>query len=107
MPSATGEPVQASYALDGNRALVELAAVVGLSMLPGGRLDPLGSYTYGLGLVIADAIRRGATTMLLGLAAMRPLTAAPGWCRRCESGISTPRPRSASRRRTACRSRSP
>ena len=64
----TGEPVHASYALDGDRAaLVELAAVVGLSMLPGGRLDPLGSHTYGLGLVIADAIRRGATTVVLGL----------------------------------------
>jgi glycerate 2-kinase len=63
----TGEPVQASYALDGDRAVVELAAVVGLSMLPGGQLDPLGSSTYGLGLVIADAIRLGATTIVLGL----------------------------------------
>ena len=41
----TGEPVQASYALDEDRTVVELAAVVGLSMLPGGRLDPLGSNT--------------------------------------------------------------
>ena len=40
-------------------AVVELAAVVGLSMLPGGRLEPLRSSTYGLGLVVADAIRRG------------------------------------------------
>jgi glycerate 2-kinase len=63
----TGERVQAPYALDGDRAVVELAAVVGLSMLPGRRLDPLGSSTYGLGLVIADAIRRGATTIVLGL----------------------------------------
>ena len=63
----TGEPVQAAYALHGNRAVVELAAVVGLSMLPGGRLDPLKSSTYGLGLVIADAIRRGAQTIVLGL----------------------------------------
>jgi glycerate 2-kinase len=63
----TGEQVWAPYALDGDRAVVELAAVVGLSMLPGGRLDPLGSSTYGLGLVIADAIRRGATTIVLGL----------------------------------------
>jgi glycerate 2-kinase len=63
----TGERVQAPYALDGDRAVVELAAVVGLSMLPGGRLDPLGSSTYGLGLVIADAIRRGATTIAVGL----------------------------------------
>ena len=63
----TGEPVRAPYALDADRAVVELAAVVGLSMLPGGRLDPLGSSSYGLGLVIADAIRRGATRIVLGL----------------------------------------
>jgi glycerate kinase len=63
----TGEPVRAPYALSGVRAVVELAAVVGLSMLPGGQLDPLGSSTYGLGLVIADAIRHGATTIVLGL----------------------------------------
>jgi glycerate 2-kinase len=63
----TGERVQAPYALDGDQAVVELAAVVGLSMLSGGRLDPLGSSTYGLGIVIADAIRRGATTIVLGL----------------------------------------
>jgi glycerate kinase len=62
----TGEPVRASYALDGDRAVVELAAVVGLAKLPGG-FDPLGSSTYGLGQVIADAIRRGATTIVLGL----------------------------------------
>jgi glycerate kinase len=63
----TGESVRTAYALHGDRAVVELAAVVGLSMLPGGRLDPLGSSTYGLGLLIADAIRRGATTIVLGL----------------------------------------
>jgi glycerate 2-kinase len=63
----TGEPVRAPYALDGDRAVVELAAVVGLTMLPGGRFDPLGSSTYGLGVVIADAIRHGATTIVLGL----------------------------------------
>jgi glycerate 2-kinase len=64
---STGEPVRAPYALDGDRAVVELAAVVGLTMLPGGRFDPLGSSTYGLGVVIADAIRHGATTIVLGL----------------------------------------
>jgi glycerate 2-kinase len=63
----TGEPVRAPYALSGDRAVVELAAVVGLSMLPGGRLDPLGSSTYGLGLVIANAIQHGATTIVVGL----------------------------------------
>jgi glycerate 2-kinase len=63
----TGEQVRAPYALRGDRAVVELAAVVGLGMLPDGRLDPLGSSTYGLGLVIADAVRRGANQIVLGL----------------------------------------
>jgi glycerate kinase len=63
----TGEPVRAPYALDGNRAVVELAAVVGLDLLPGGRPDPLGSSTYGLGLVMADALARGAELIVLGL----------------------------------------
>ena len=63
----TCEPIRAPYALDGNRAVVELAAVVGLDLLPGARPDPLGSSTYGLGLVMADAIARGAELIVLGL----------------------------------------
>jgi glycerate kinase len=63
----TGEPVEAEYALAGPRAVVELAAVVGLDRLPGGRLEPLGASTFGLGQVIADAIGQGATEIVLGL----------------------------------------
>jgi glycerate 2-kinase len=63
----TGEQVRVSYAMDGDRAVIELASVVGLGMLPDGRLDAMGSSTYGLGLVIADAVRRGAAQIVLGL----------------------------------------
>jgi glycerate 2-kinase len=63
----TGEQARASYAMDGDVAVVELAAVVGLGKLPDGRLNPLESSTYGLGLVIADAVRRGAAQIVLGL----------------------------------------
>jgi glycerate 2-kinase len=63
----TGEQVRAPYAMNGDLAVVELAAVVGLTLLPGGRVNSLGASSYGLGLVIADAIRRGATTIVLGL----------------------------------------
>jgi glycerate kinase len=63
----TGEPIRAPYALDGKRAVVELAAVVGLDLLPGARPGPLGSSTYGLGLVMADAVSRGAELIVLGL----------------------------------------
>lgn len=63
----TGHPVHAGYAVDGQRAVVELADVVGLARLPDGRLDPLGASTYGLGVVVRDAIERGATEIVLGL----------------------------------------
>lgn len=63
----TGEPVAATYAVHGARAVVELANVVGLDRLPGGRLDPLGSSTYGLGLVVLDALEGGAKEIVLGV----------------------------------------
>jgi glycerate 2-kinase len=63
----TGEPARAGYALSGQRAVVELAEVVGLDRLPGGRLDPLGASTFGLGMVIKAAIAAGATEVVLGL----------------------------------------
>ncbi len=63
----TGEPLQAPYALLDGVAVIELAAVVGLDLLPGGRHQPLTASTFGLGQVIADAIGRGATQIVLGL----------------------------------------
>lgn len=63
----TGTPVDTSYAVDRQRAVVELADVVGLGRLPGHRLSPLEASTYGLGLVVRDAIDRGATEIVLGL----------------------------------------
>ncbi|WP_433196683.1 glycerate kinase [Nocardia sp. CA-107356] len=66
-PGPTGEPGATSYAVHGATAVIELAAVVGLTKLPGGQPDPLGAHTYGLGVVIAHALDRGATDIVLGL----------------------------------------
>lgn len=63
----TGLPVHTGYAVDGDRAVIELADVVGLGRLPEGRFDPLGASTFGLGVVIRDAIDRGATEIVIGL----------------------------------------
>ena len=63
----TGAPVLAPYAIDGSRAVVELAAACGLERLPARRRDPLLSSTFGLGQVIGDAIDRGATDIVVGL----------------------------------------
>ncbi|MBE1561527.1 glycerate kinase [Nonomuraea africana] len=64
----TGEPVAASYAwLDESRtAVVELAEASGLRRLPGGP-EPLTATSHGTGELIADAVRRGARRVVLGL----------------------------------------
>ncbi|HEX4814935.1 MAG TPA: glycerate kinase [Nonomuraea sp.] len=64
----TGERVPASYAwhaADGT-AVVELAEASGLRRLPGGR-EPLTATSYGTGELVADAVRRGAKRVVLGL----------------------------------------
>ena len=63
----TGEPLSATYARLDRQAVVELAGVCGLDLLPGRRPDPLGSSTYGLGQVLAHAIEHGATDIVLGI----------------------------------------
>ncbi|MEV8631765.1 glycerate kinase [Streptosporangium sp. NPDC051023] len=74
-----GNPVRAAYAWrdagageHGPTAVVELAEASGLRRLPadgegGAGLAPLTATTYGTGELIADAIRRGARRIVLGL----------------------------------------
>lgn len=63
----TGLPVAATYAVRGHRAAVELASAAGLALLPGSALDPVGATTYGAGTVIAHALDRGCTEVIVGL----------------------------------------
>ena len=62
-----GQPVTAAYGQAGHRAVVELAAVCGLGLVLARPLDPLGASTYGLGQVLAAAIRGGAREIILGV----------------------------------------
>ncbi len=66
-PGPTGVPRRTSYARHGATAVVELAAVVGLAILPEGQLDPLHASTFGLGVVLAHAMDHGVTEIVLGL----------------------------------------
>ncbi|MFD6389929.1 glycerate kinase [Nocardia sp. NPDC055029] len=66
-PGPTGAPERAVYAVRGDTAVVELAAAVGVAKLPGGRLDPIGANTFGLGVVVAHALDNGAREVVLGL----------------------------------------
>ncbi|MFC9433557.1 glycerate kinase [Nocardia sp. NPDC057030] len=66
-PGPTGVLGHTSYARQEATAVLELATVVGLAKLPGGRPDPLGASTFGLGVVIAHALDHGATDIVIGL----------------------------------------
>jgi glycerate kinase len=63
----TGERRSATYARHDHQAVVELAGVCGLDLLPNRRPDPLGASTYGLGQVLAHAITHGSTDIVLGI----------------------------------------
>lgn len=63
----TGERIPASYAWQPTgTAVIELAEASGLRRLPGGH-EPLTATSYGTGELIADAVRRGAKRVVLGL----------------------------------------
>ena len=63
----TGEPVDTAYALRDEVAVVEMADVSGLRLLPPDRLAPLTATSYGVGEVVAAALERGARSVVLGI----------------------------------------
>jgi glycerate 2-kinase len=63
----TGEPVDTAYALRDGVAVVEMADVSGLRLLPPDRLAPLTASSYGTGEVVASALDRGCHTVVLGI----------------------------------------
>ena len=60
--------VQSFYGMlpDGETAVIEMAAAAGLPMVRGCE-DPMDTTTYGVGMLMADALARGARKILLGL----------------------------------------
>ncbi|MFI6497410.1 glycerate kinase [Nonomuraea typhae] len=62
----TGEPVAAAYAWRAPTAVIEMAEASGLRRLPGGPAA-LTATSYGTGELIADAVKRGATRIVLGI----------------------------------------
>ncbi len=57
-----GRPVTAAFAMTGETAIVELARASGLHFGPG---DPVAASTYGTGVLIAEAVDRGAGEVLI------------------------------------------
>jgi glycerate 2-kinase len=63
----TGEPVDAAYGRRGELAVVELASVCGLGLLPGGRREPLRASSFGMGEVIGAALDAACAQIVLGV----------------------------------------
>jgi glycerate kinase len=63
----TGEPVDAAYGRRGDEAVVELASVCGLAMLPGGRREALRASSFGVGEVLGAAMDAGCARIVLAV----------------------------------------
>ncbi|OIN84683.1 glycerate kinase [Francisella sp. TX07-6608] len=62
-----GNFIQASYLINNNTAIIELAQSCGLNLYPRQLRDPLKANTYGFGQMIIDALDRGAKEFILTL----------------------------------------
>ncbi len=64
-----GMEVNARYAIlhDGKTAVMEMSAAAGLTLIPKEKRNPLYTTTFGVGEMIADAIRRGCRNFIVGI----------------------------------------
>ena len=67
--NAIGKPITASYEWDEyhKTAIIELASASGIALLPKSEHLPLQTSTFGSGLLVKDALERGADQVILGL----------------------------------------
>ena len=63
-----GRPVEAAYGiLPGGTAVMEMAAAAGITLVAGEERNPLVATTFGVGEMIADAIRAGCRRFVVGI----------------------------------------
>lgn len=62
-----GRPVQACYGIAGKTAIIEMADASGIRLLKEGEPDPVKASSLGTGQLIAHALSRGCTEVLLGV----------------------------------------
>ncbi len=78
-PLLQQDPVMAQYYLcDDGTALIEVAAASGLALLSPAERDVMRTTTLGTGLLMRDALERGATSIVLGLGGSATCDAAMG-----------------------------
>lgn len=62
-----GRPIDARYGMVGDKAIIEVAAASGLTLLRPDERNPWLTSTYGTGELIMDAIQRGCRQFLIGI----------------------------------------
>lgn len=63
-----GKPVTATYGiLPGGTAVMEMAEAAGITLVSGAEKNPLYTTTYGVGEMIADALKAGARHFIVGI----------------------------------------
>ena len=60
-------PVAAQYLLHDKQAVIEIAQASGLTMLTWEERNPMVATSYGTGQLVADAVRKGAKHIIVGL----------------------------------------
>lgn len=60
-------PVTARYLMQGSQAVIEIAQASGLTLLSEEERNPMVATSYGTGQMVADAVRRGASCVIVGL----------------------------------------
>lgn len=61
------EDVEAEYGIANNIAFIEMASASGLQLIPKEKRDPLETTSLGTGELILDAVKQGATKIILGI----------------------------------------
>ncbi len=59
--------INATYILTGETAIIEVAKSIGLTLLSEKERNPLTASSYGVGIVVANAVRNGAKHIIVGL----------------------------------------
>ncbi len=73
--------IKAEYLLQGETAVIEMARASGLTLLTAEERNPLVATSYGTGQLVADAVRRGAKHILVGLGGSATSDAGKGMLR--------------------------
>ena len=75
-----GEPVRAVYGIKGDLAVMEMAAAAGLPLVPLEKRDGVSASTYGVGEMIAHALKRGCRRFVMGIGGSATTEGGMGIC---------------------------